>query len=253
MSEANPDDTTAVAVAGDDAVRRVTMDDGREVILVSYEITDEPMEEEDAEPTPPTFAADVEGLYDHLRDAPASTVGRLEVLVQRYPKIPSLKNWLSVAYIAAGRVAEADAVADVLVRDHPGYLFGRLAVADRHLRAGDLDRVPEPLGGHLDLKLIYPHRTRFHVSEAVGLWRLVGELCLRRGDLDRAGLYLQMMREHAPDHAMTELLADRMAMEELLQRMAGLMAMGGRRRKAAVKVVGGKATKKKAVRRKGRG
>ena len=229
--------------------------DGREQVVVAYEIVDGLLDEPHVPPVPAELQGEFERLHERVTTRPASAVGRLEELVGRYPQLPALANWLTVAYAAAGRQADADAVADRLVRDHPGYLFGRLALADRHLRAGALDRVLEPLGGVADLKMIYPDRTRFHVSEAVGLWMLLGEWTLRKGDLAAAERYLRLMVDFAPDHPATTQLGLR-----LLARPGGFAKLLGRTdprgpkpaKKVTDKVTGnvtGKAKAKKPDRR----
>ena len=57
--------------------------------------------------------------------------------------------------------------------------------------------MPEALGNKLDLKLMYPQRTRSHVSEAAALWGLVGEWCIRKKDLEGAKNYLEMLERFA--------------------------------------------------------
>ena len=224
-------------MADDDSNNMVTHllgPDGREQGVVAYEIADEPVDDGTVPPIPAELADEFERLHEQVATRPASAVGRLEELVDRYPHLPALANWLTVAYAAAGRDAEADAVVDRLVREHPDYLFGRLALADRYLRAGQLDRVPEPLGGLLDLKMIYPDRSRFHISEAIGLWALVGEWSVRKGDLDAAGRYHRLMEDFAPDHPATERLGLRLLPLQMAAGFATLLA--GSRPRAAKKV-----------------
>ena len=54
-----------------------------------------------------------------------------------------------------------------MLKRFPDYLFGRLAYARDCLERGDLDKVSEIFEGKFDLKLLYPDRERFHVSEVL--------------------------------------------------------------------------------------
>ncbi|MBN1935009.1 MAG: hypothetical protein JW934_10110 [Anaerolineae bacterium] len=59
-------------------------------------------------------------------------------------------------------------------RRNPDYLFARLNYAELFLRRGDYERVAEILEHKFDLKLLYPRRNRFHVSEVSNFIGLVG-------------------------------------------------------------------------------
>lgn len=189
---------------GDDktsGIERVTGPDGQEMLHLEYDIVDGPIEETSIGLTP-----EVEEQYDELfyltMDQPAQAIPRLEALAGKYPTIPVLKNWLMVAYAKTGRDAESDEMGERLWRQHPDYLFARISRAQHHLARGELDRVPEVLGA-LDLKLMYPHRSVFHISEAVALWSLLAQWSFQRGDDDGASMYLGQMLDIAPDHPMT--------------------------------------------------
>jgi len=189
-----------------DSIRYTTAPDGRKIALVSYDIVYEAMEDDTA-PIPPELEPELESLHNQLASQPTAVIGRLQLLVERFPQVPVLMNWLAVAYSGAGRMADADAVTDRLVQLHPNYLFGRIQRAQRYLEEGRPDKVREALGGELDLKMMYPHRTRFHVTEAAALWGLLGEHRLAEHDADGALIYMNLLRKFAEDHPVTRKLA----------------------------------------------
>ena len=210
-----------------EGIERVTGPDGNDVYLLEYEIVDGPIEE-----TRDGLTLEVEEQYSELHELtmhePEEALPRLEALVAKYPAIPVLKNWLSVAYTQIGRRADAEALEERLWREHPDYLFARVARAHYHLGRDELDEVPKVLG-KLDLKLMYPHRNVFHVSEAVALWSVLADWCFRRGDDEPALRYLDEMMEVAPDHPLTrrtELLLMPLVLKEAMRRL------GTRRRRA---------------------
>jgi tetratricopeptide (TPR) repeat protein len=205
----------------EEGIDRVIAPDGEELLLLNYEITSEPMNEPGVE-SPPELEAEKAELYEMMTAAPHEAIPRLERLIEQYPAIPSLKNWLMVAYQQAGRRADSDAMSERAWREHPDYLFGRIARAYDYLNRGELDKVPEVLGG-LDLKLIYPHRNVFHVSEAISLWALLAHWCYRRGEDDEALDHLERMVDLDPEHALTErteLLLMPLVIKKVLSRMS---------------------------------
>jgi tetratricopeptide (TPR) repeat protein len=151
---------------------------------------------------PPEVQEQSRNLYELAMSHPHKGIARLETLVDQYPPVPALKNWLAVAYLQAGRQAEADAMEERIWREHPDYFFGRISRAYRCMNDGELDRVPEVLGG-LDLKQMYPHRDVFHVSEALTLWALLADWYYQQGEDDEALDHLDWMLEVDPDHHLT--------------------------------------------------
>src|SRR3954469_14868299 len=149
-----------------EGIERVTGPDGEVLYLLEYEITEGALEETRVGLTPEVEAVYAE-LYELTLDKPADAVARLEPLVAKYPSIPVLKNWLMVAYSEVGREAESDAMGERLWQEPSDYLFARGHRAAQLLAAGEVEGVPEVFGGTLDLKMMYPHRNVFHVSEAM--------------------------------------------------------------------------------------
>lgn len=211
---------------------------------MEYEITEEPLEETQVRLTP-----EVESQYAELHELtvtnPAEAVPRLEHLIEKYPQIPVLKNWLSVAYQQTGREAESDAMGERLWREHPDYLFARISRAQVHLRRGELEKVSEVFGGKFDLKLMYPHRNVFHISEVVALYNVLGEWWCRKGEPDKAMIYLDSLQELAPDHPVTERL-ELLLMPQILEQ--AIKQMAARQRRTTTRRKRGPGTRKKRKR-----
>lgn len=186
-------------------IQPVTGPDGQELYFLTYDIVNGPLEEAQGV-IAPELTEELDGLHNIVMTAPAFATKQLEAAVEQMPDLPMLKNWLYIAYMSSGRDADADAILDRTVRDHPDYLFGRIALAQRHILHGQYDRVLETLGGVLDLKLMYPHRTRFHISEVVALWGVVGQWLACTGETDAAMSYYEQLCQVAPDDPVTERL-----------------------------------------------
>ncbi|HEV2292400.1 MAG TPA: hypothetical protein VGR35_01005 [Tepidisphaeraceae bacterium] len=213
--------------ANSDGIERVKGPDGRDLYLLEYEVTEDSLEETRIGLTP-EVEAQYEELHELTMTRPAEAVPRLESLVEKYPQIPVLKNWLSVAYQQTGREAESDAMGERLWREHPDYLFARISQAQVHLRRGELEKVPTVFGDKLDLKLMYPHRNVFHISEVVAMYNVLAEWHCRKGEPDKAMIYLDQLEELAPEHPVTERL-ELMLMPEILTEAIKQLASRPRR------------------------
>ena len=84
---------------------------------------------------------------------------------------------------------------------------------------GEIGKVPGIFDHACDLQQLYPHRTRFHVSEFTGFaWVMCRYFCAI-GERETAALYYQMLKHVAPRHPMTK-HAKRVTLPTLLGQMA---------------------------------
>lgn len=168
---------------------------------LTYEITEEPM------PTDPAVEAAIadqrEELYDLALDNPTAAIPKLQKLLAQFPDSPLLLNWLSVAYLGANQREQYEQAVRLNYERNPNYLFARLNLAHIEMEAGRTERVPEIFDHQFDLKLLYPERDVFHLSEFINFCALMAEYYARTGDFDAADTMVGMLEQTAPDHRMT--------------------------------------------------
>ena len=204
---------------------------GRDLTLLSYTISFDALDlPEVIDPIMERAlpAGDREALHALLHDAPAAAIPQLEVLVERFPGSRMLMNWLASAYSHVGDDEKAEHIIRLNFELHPDYLFARLAYAQRCLRRGDLDRVREVFEDKFDLKLMYPHRDVFHVSEFVAFCSVAVEYFMRTGETEAAHALFGALDDMCPDHPVTNQLR-RVLEGSLLLRFAKMVQrrMGG--------------------------
>jgi tetratricopeptide (TPR) repeat protein len=174
------------------------------LVYTAYDITDEPLDNRDIKKLPAQVQARIDDLYELAQHDPKQAIPELERLVTTYPHIPTFFNYLSIAYLAAGDQEQATALVREAYRRHPQYLFARVNYANLCLQHGEIEKVPGIFDHACDLKQLYPHRTRFHVSEFTGFaWVMCRYFCAI-GERDTAALYYQMLKQVAPRHPMTK-------------------------------------------------
>jgi hypothetical protein len=138
------------------------------LVYAEYDITDEPLVNRDIKKLPVQVQARIDDLYELAQRDPTQAIPELERLMTTYPHIPTFANHLSIAYLAAGDQEQATALVREAYRRHPRYLFAKVNYANLCLQHREIEKVPGIFDHTFDLKQLYPHRTRFHVSEFTG-------------------------------------------------------------------------------------
>jgi len=105
-----------------------------------------------------------------------------------------------------GDRANAERLLAETLERFPDYLFGQIAYANEYLDRGEVGRVSEMLDGRFELKLLYPDRDRFHVSEVIGFSTLMARYFFALGDRDRAEMYYQVLCRLDPEHPNTSII-----------------------------------------------
>lgn len=172
--------------------------------MFNYEITTDKSFLEEKYGIPPELQREFESLYYGSAKGGAKIINRLKKLIEKYPHVPHLKNYLSVAYLNSGNPGKADEVNHWLISEHPDYLFGKLNLASEYYLKKEYDRIPEILGEHMDIKELYPERNCFHIGEVTGFSRSAILYFCAVGNLEAAESRYEILEELAPDHPDTE-------------------------------------------------
>lgn len=125
-------------------------------------------------------------------------IDKLTNLIVKYPKIPMLKNYLSVAYNNQGNIQKAKEINQWILSEHPDYLFARLNWANTCIEEGALDKVPEILGEAMEIKQLYPERKVFHLAEVMAYLGLAVRYFAAMENLELAENRLALMEKIDP-------------------------------------------------------
>jgi predicted Zn-dependent protease len=173
----------------------------------SFEVVDHPVPES-MQPMPKEIAAQYPELVEIAQLASDAAIAKLEMLAARHPGVVVLNNLLAAAYSRRGRMADAMVVVEKNYKAAPEYLFGRIQYAQMCLAGGRADRVPAIFDDHFDLKLLYPHRNRYHKSEFIAFIAVAAEYYLAVGNKTAAKSYHEALSAIAPDHELTQRLGN---------------------------------------------
>jgi tetratricopeptide (TPR) repeat protein len=197
------------------------------VYLTQYEITDAPILDRRYRRLPNQVKEKIEALHFMAQEDPLKAIPELKELTNKYPDLPMLYNYLSVAYSKAGKNEEAESVIQENYRRNSDYLFARLNYAEICLAKGEYERVAEIFDHKYDLQLLYPQRKRFHISEVVGFMGIMGWYFLEKGEREIAEKYFDILKQIDPDNFMAKRL-HRMLYPGWFRRM--LTRLAGRKR-----------------------
>lgn len=138
-------------------------------------------------------------LYDLAVAASPRAVTELKPLIERFPQVPVLRNFLSVAYHGMKKHREAIKVEEETLRVHPDYFFARLSKGTRLLEAGKTDEARDWLGG-LRLSVFAPGVRPFHHSHWQQFYALVTEWYIAVEKLEEAeGVILALEKKGASE------------------------------------------------------
>lgn len=202
------------------------LDRGEVVLANGYEVSYKPVYSAWYSRLPPAGREAIGRMnavvsQDELDDP---TIRELQHLIETYPFAPVFYNYLAIAYSRRGMHELADQTVDRVLQRVPDYLFARLNRAEHLLWDGDDAEILSLLGPTLELRDLFPGRTRYHVSEFAGYYGVVGLFELRRGNRSRAAVILAMLQAVAPGENATYALADEMQSPRLLRRLARFVA-----------------------------
>ena len=176
------------------------------VYLTRYEITEEPIQDPYYRRLPEHVKDAVERLHYASQTKPRKAIPELKKMIEQYPKLPQLYNYLAVAYSGMGEIRKAEAVTRASIRKNPDYLFARLNYAEFCLIRKEYAKIPEIFDHKFDLQLLYPKRKRFHITEAVNFMGVMGIYFYEIHNREMAEKYNEFLQEIAPDYLMAKRL-----------------------------------------------
>ena len=174
--------------------------------ILEYEITYEAVKDQRIEKLPVKVKERLEYLYDMIFHNPKKAIIELERLIERYPYIPQFYNYLANAYLNIGEFEKSESIVLESYDKFPDYLFSKLNYAQYCIDKEEYNEIPKIFNNKFDLKLLYPRRKKFHISEVVQFAGVIGYYHAKIGDNQAAELFYNMLRKLAPKHNLTKIL-----------------------------------------------
>lgn len=178
---------------------------GSDILRIDqYSVVYDPMTDEYSDLVPPEIEKEMnEKIYFLASENPRKAIARLNELRIQYPEHPRIYNFLAKAYLHLQDTTKLIEVIEENYRRNPDYLFAKINYAEICLNRGNVQKIPVIFDNKFDLKMLYPERDKFHVTEVVSFFGVLGIYFLKIHDMAQAREMLQVVKDLDPDAEIT--------------------------------------------------
>ena len=169
------------------------------------------------EPIPSKFPEiddQLQELYDVVFNNPRKALPRIKKLLEKYPSVPSLKNYLFIAYKRLNKEKDAEKILKQTLEDHPDYIFGISNAIMRIQEDEELRKNRHLLGSPPNILTITGPRV-IHITEFANYQVAVGHYAAFTGDETEAMKRLESLIEIEAEKRFTEPLAYKISVNRI--------------------------------------
>ena len=188
----------------------------RKIKFLGYSITTDPSVLDLQHGRTPELENQLERMHHIALKGKRQGLKILHRMIEKHPRSPQLKNYLSVWYNSIGNLKKAQEVNHWIIKEHPNYFFAKVNLALIHYFNEEFEKMPEVLGDSFDLQMLYPKRDVFHFAEVLNMLKAAVFYYSSIGDLDQAEMRLDIMKEIDPDSVEKE-QAHKVYMSEIMK------------------------------------
>ncbi|OFY21242.1 MAG: hypothetical protein A2W98_14750 [Bacteroidetes bacterium GWF2_33_38] len=178
----------------------------KKLLLSGYKITSDENYINNLFPIPHELNIQLADLHYLAQKGKESSIKKFVRLIEKYPQVPTLKNYLSVTYQNMGNRKKANEVNHWIIAEHPNYLYGKINLAAEYWQNQEFEKIPEVLGEKLDLKALFPERDTFHVDEVIAFFSITVIYFAELGEIEEAELRMEIMKEVYPESPKIEII-----------------------------------------------
>jgi SEC-C motif/Protein of unknown function (DUF1186) len=121
-------------------------------------------------------------------------IKKLERLIEKHPKVPSLYNYLSIAYMIHGNAVKFEKINELAIKKFPDYPLAFINMAIMNIQKGDFDKAETLLGRNMELTDFLPDRQIFHISEVAQYYETTVRYFLNKREFELADNRLNMLK-----------------------------------------------------------
>jgi tetratricopeptide (TPR) repeat protein len=178
--------------------------------------TTEPVEEENFAKLSVAEKKKIHKIFQRVYTEPTKQIPILLQLKEKHPNLPVLYNYLGVAYEHSQQPDKCKEILHDTVKLFPDYLFGKITLAEYHLKRGNHRKVRTIFNNKLEIHYHFPaSRTTYHISEVRSFHSIIGTLHARSGNMTRAIFCYLLLQKIDPDHPLSLRLGNEILLKEL--------------------------------------
>jgi tetratricopeptide (TPR) repeat protein len=152
----------------------------------------------------------LEKVYSDIIKGKKGVIDKLLKYIKKHPKVPAIKNYLTMAYFVTNRPEKAYEYNRKVVRKHPTYVFGIINLANEYLDHEKYEKVKEVLGKNFDIQQLDTRRDTFHEDEVMAYYLAVIRYLYGKEspDPDLAEKIFDELKKINPDHSKLEYIEE---------------------------------------------
>lgn len=98
----------------------------------------------------------------------------LEPLIKEYPHLPVFYLLMAESYHNEGKGSVGDRWIAKCCKKFPEYIWSKIKYAENCLEKKKYKAIPKIFNNHLNIRLLYPYRSVFHVDEVTEFYGVIG-------------------------------------------------------------------------------
>lgn len=157
-------------------------------------------------------------LSMEAQEQPVSAIPKLEKAIKEHPELPSLKNYLFVAYNFADKTKKAFTFLERTIKEHPDYVFGINNKILNIREKEELLKVGHLLGEPRDIREIVGYDTVMHISAFKSYQDAAAHYEMTIGEDTAAVQRLESLMDLGVDQPFLDRMANNLAMVRIARR-----------------------------------
>ena len=177
--------------------------------ISKFYITENPIEEEKWSKLPGRDKKKILKLYSNIKKSIdlERVISELTNYKEKYPDVPTIYNYLSIAYNYADQTDNYYESLIETVEKFPAYIFGKISLSEYYLNNSEFNKIPGLLDNKYEITQHYPSGTDlFHISAVRGFYYITGRYFVKARKIEKAYKSYFLLSDLDEDHQTTELL-----------------------------------------------
>jgi len=183
-----------------------------------FYITDNPLEEEKWSKLPGKDKKRILNLNSKLKKSKNidKTIIELTKYKLKYPNVPTIYNYLSIAYNNANQTKEYYESLIETIDKFPDYVFGKISLSEYYLSNNEFTKIPHLLNNRFEITQHFPPGTEvFHISAVRGFYYITGRYFAKAGKIEMAYKSYFLLSDLDDAHQATNILGDEILSYEI--------------------------------------
>ena len=144
---------------------------------------------------PDAISEQMRDLHTQALKGNVQIIKKLEKLIEKYPRVPVLYNYLSLAYMQHKNFKKGEQINESMLKRFPDYSLGRINQAVLHIIRSEFDKAEEYLGQTMEISDFLPDRKVYHISEVCQFYEMTVRFFIRKRDFKVADSHLAFLKD----------------------------------------------------------